>query len=64
MVTGKKVLIPPNCIEEVNWDLSRTDVVLLRDTIKNSSHYDPSEPVNRKYYEEALYDYYSRKTYC
>jgi sporulation protein YlmC with PRC-barrel domain len=59
---GKKVLVAPDWIEEVNWTDSQVHVELSRDQIKDSPEFDASTPVNRDY-ELKLYDYYGRPTY-
>jgi hypothetical protein len=59
---GKKVLISPWWITEVNWGTSRVRVHINRETIANSPPFDPATPVNRGY-EERLYDYYGRPKY-
>jgi hypothetical protein len=59
---GKKVLISPQWVENISWTLRKVFVDLLRENIKNSPEFDPSEPVNREY-ENMLYDYYGRPKY-
>lgn len=59
---GKKVLISPAWITDVDWVLARIEVSLPKERIKNSPKYDPSQPVNREY-EARLYDYYGRPKY-
>jgi hypothetical protein len=59
---GKKVLVAPTWIDEVDWARESVHVGLLRETIQNSPEYDPSLPVNREY-EVRLYDYYGRPKY-
>lgn len=62
IISGKKVLIALEWIDEINWQDSNVTVELSGDLIKNSPPFDPSEPVNRVY-EETLYDYYGRPKY-
>jgi len=59
---GKKVLVAPDWIREVNWTDSQVHIELSRDQIKDSPEFDASTPVNRDY-ELKLYDYYGRPTY-
>jgi hypothetical protein len=59
---GKKVLVAPAWVEEVNWAEHKVFVDLLRETVKHCPEYDPSAPVNREY-EVRLYDYYGRPKY-
>jgi hypothetical protein len=59
---GKKVLIAPAWIHEVNWHASQVEVDLSRDQIKGSPAFNPAEPVTRDY-ERALHDYYGRSVY-
>jgi hypothetical protein len=59
---GKKVLVAPAWVEEVNWASRSVSMDLNRETIKNSPEFDPSMPVNREY-EVRLYDYYGRPKY-
>jgi hypothetical protein len=59
---GKKVLIAPLWIEKFSWKDSKVFVDMLREAIKESPEFNPSEPVNRRY-EERLYDFYGRPKY-
>jgi sporulation protein YlmC with PRC-barrel domain len=59
---GKKVLVAPDWIHNLDWKESRLNIDLMRETVQNSPPYDPSEPINRDY-EHVLYDYYGRKKY-
>jgi hypothetical protein len=59
---GKKVLISPQWAKEISWTFKKIFVDLLKEIIKNSPEYDPSEPVNREY-ENILYDYYGKPKY-
>ncbi|MGQ9572218.1 MAG: PRC-barrel domain-containing protein [Dehalococcoidia bacterium] len=53
---GKKVLVAPGWVENIDWSESKVAVGLSREEIKDSPEYDPSAPVNREY-EVRLYDY-------
>lgn len=59
---GKKVLVPPQWIERLNWEDSKVYVGLQRETIKNAPEFDSSSPINREY-EERLYLHYDRPGY-
>jgi uncharacterized protein YrrD len=59
---GRKVLVSPAWVEQVDWVQRMVYVNLQRETIKDSPEYDPSAPVNRDY-ETRLYDYYGRPKY-
>jgi hypothetical protein len=59
---GKKVLLAPVWVEDVDWLQRMMRVNLLAATIRKSPEYDPSAPVNREY-EARLYDYYGRPKY-
>jgi len=59
---GKKVLVSPLWVESIDWAESKVQIVLLRETLKDSPEYDPSTPVNREY-EARLYDFYGRPKY-
>jgi len=59
---GRKVLVSPSWVDNIDWAGQRVTVDLKTDEVKNSPEYDPSEPVNQKY-ELRLYDYYGRPIY-
>jgi hypothetical protein len=59
---GRKVLVTPYWIKSVDWAGNTVEVDLTTEAVKESPHYNPSEPVNREY-EIQLYDYYGRPTY-
>lgn len=54
---GKKVLISPRWISWISWDDSQVGVELLRDTIKSSPEYDPSQPLAGAYLDQ-LHEHY------
>ena len=56
---GRKVLVSPHWIEDVNWETAEVYTDLTREAIKLSPAYDPSKPVGEDY-ESALYDHYGR----
>jgi uncharacterized protein YrrD len=59
---GRKVLVSPTWVEEIDWNGSRVRVDLDQDTIRNSPEYDPSELPDREY-ENQLYEHYERDKY-
>ena len=59
---GKKVLLSPIWMEDIDWKKKTASVALEQDRIKNSPEYEPKAPVNRTY-EARLYDFYGRPTY-
>jgi hypothetical protein len=59
---GKKVLIPPHAVLEVDWSNARVAVDLTRQMIKEVPAYDPHQPIHRDY-EERLYAYYGWPRY-
>lgn len=61
-LAGRKVLISPAWVTQVNWPQNRVFVDLTREEIKNSPKFDPTAPVNRQY-EVRLYDYYGHPKY-
>lgn len=62
LLPGKKVLLAPEWIDEIDWDDREVGVELTREQVKSSPEYDPDEPLTRKY-ESALYEYYGRPGY-
>ena len=61
-LSGKKVLIPPGWIKEIDWRNSEAIANVRKEVIKESPEFDPGAPVNREY-ETRLYDYYGRPKY-
>ena len=59
---GKKVLISPQWIDRVSWDLSTVFVNLSRDAIKASPEYSEEALLNRDY-ETEIYKHYHRQGY-
>lgn len=59
---GRKVLVPPDWIKEIDWRNSEVVANVKKEVIKSSPDYDPAAPVNREY-ETRLYDYYGRPKY-
>jgi len=55
--SGKKVLLAPKWIKEINWDIAGVVINLSEDQVKNSPEYYPHQLVN-EVYEKKLYDYY------
>jgi hypothetical protein len=56
---GRKVLVAPSWVKDIDGHDSHVAVALSADAIRNSPAFDPSVPVNREY-EARLYDYYGR----
>jgi hypothetical protein len=59
---GKEVLIAPQWIHKVDWDLQKVFVDLTRERIRNSPEYENLNTISRDY-EEKLYEYYKRRSY-
>ncbi len=59
---GKKVLVSPQWLRDINWAERKVSMDLKREEIKNGPLYDPDVPVNRAY-EERLYDFLGRPKY-
>lgn len=59
---GRKVLIVPEWIRQIQWAASKVSVDLSKDAIKNSPEFDLHSPIDRKY-EELLYNHYARPKY-
>ena len=57
---GKKVLIAPKMIKEINWETAIVIVNATEDIIKNSPEYTPGEELKESY-ESDLQDYYGRQ---
>lgn len=56
---GKKVIISPKLIKEVNWEHSTVIVKASEEQVKNSPEYLPSEQVSESY-EANLQNYYGK----
>ncbi len=59
---GKKVVISPQWVAEIDFAAGQVVVEMTKNQIENAPEFDPSAPVNRAY-EERLYDYYGRPVY-
>ena len=59
---GKKVIIPPQWVLDINWDRAEVLVDVSSESIQNSPRFDPSAPVRRDY-ENLLYEYYGWPKY-
>jgi hypothetical protein len=57
--TGKKILISPKLIKEINWDTSEVIVNTSVEHIKNSPEYFPAQLLTEDYIIN-LHDYYGR----
>jgi hypothetical protein len=54
---GRKVLVSPEWIKQVDWAERKVTVYLTQEAVKNSPEYYPTEPVSQEY-EDRLYKYY------
>jgi uncharacterized protein YrrD len=54
---GKKVLISPDLIEEIEWDASLVEVKATAEQVKNSPEYQPSKQLSESY-GASLQNYY------
>jgi sporulation protein YlmC with PRC-barrel domain len=59
---GRKVLVSPFWVEDLDWGEEKAVVGLAREQIRNGPKYDPGTPVNREY-EGRLFDFYGRPVY-
>lgn len=59
---GRKVLILPDSIREIDWEGSQVFVDHTRDEIKESPEFDPRGSLDRTY-ETSFHDYYGRPYY-
>jgi len=59
---GKRVLVPPQWLDRVDWTESSVWVDLTREAIRNAPAWDPAVALTREY-EEQLFDYYGRRKY-
>ncbi|MGH9717082.1 MAG: PRC-barrel domain-containing protein [Candidatus Acidiferrales bacterium] len=60
--SGKRVLMSPRWIREVNWRDRRIHVGLSREQVKKSPEWNPEKPVSRKY-ELELHKHYQLPPY-
>jgi hypothetical protein len=61
-LSGKKFLLSPGWVKDVDWGGMRLGLDVSKSDIENSPEFDPALPVNRQY-EERLYDFYGRPVY-
>lgn len=54
---GKKVIIPPKLIENIEWDTSEILVHATEENIRNSPEYNPGEEISKSY-DANLQNYY------
>lgn len=59
---GKKVMISPDWVGDIDWNEERVQVDMTRDSIRNGPEYDPTRPINRAL-EVRLYDFHGRPYY-
>ena len=59
---GKRVLVAPAWIEQVDWEQSKVHVTITRAQVEASPEYDPDRPVERAY-ETQLHGHYGQPRY-
>lgn len=59
---GKKVLLPPVLVDNVNWTHQSVSVAVARDKVRNAPGWDPEPAISRDF-EEALDNYYGVQHY-
>lgn len=59
---GKKVVIAPEWVKEIDWVQTKVHIDLDRTQIKDAPEFDPHTPLSREY-EEHLYQHYRRDPY-
>ena len=57
---GKKVLLPPDWIEQVNWPDKSVTVSVTRDQVQNAPDWDTRQPISPSF-EDELYVYYAKQ---
>jgi uncharacterized protein YrrD len=57
--SGKKVIISPHWIKDVQWQEQKVTINHLLDEVKNSPEYDSSQPIDDSY-QHILNDYYKK----
>ncbi len=61
-LTGRKVLISPSALGDIDWDSRQLHVDMPKKRVENSPDIDTDKPVSRQH-ERAYYDYYSYPYY-
>lgn len=59
---GKKILVAPTWIRQMNWKEHKVYVDLLREAIRSAPEYDEDQVIGRDY-EISLYKHYGRSQY-
>ncbi|WP_232420089.1 PRC-barrel domain-containing protein [Nitrosococcus watsonii] len=59
---GKKILLAPTWIEQVDWEDRKVRVELLREVIRSAPEYEEGQLIGRDY-EISLYSHYGRNQY-
>ena len=59
---GRKVLLAPEWVRQLDWERMTVVTVMARDRIRQAPAYHPSEPVSRDY-EARLYEHYGAAKY-
>jgi len=62
LLPGKRTLVSPEWIDEVNWNETEMRVALSSESVKNAPGYNPSQALTREY-EEMLCDYFGTGKY-
>ncbi len=57
---GKRVLLPPEWIGNIQWPERSVSVSVTRDQVRNVPEWDPGQPISRTY-ENQMLDYYARQ---
>ena len=60
-IGGRRVLISPQWVRAVSWELSEVHLKVTREAVRTSPEYDPMS-LNREY-EERLYSHYGQMAY-
>ena len=59
---GKKVVVSPDWIENIDWATSEVTIGMTQDQVKASPEYDKESVIDRAY-EQRLYDHYDTAVY-
>lgn len=59
---GKKVLVSPDWVKNVDWQMSKVETILDSQTIETAPEYDPSQFITRDY-EAQLFAHYGQRPY-
>ena len=59
---GRKVLISPDWINSVSWNMSKVYLDITQEQVEKSPEFDPAQPLSRGY-EEKLFSHYGMRRY-